>query len=267
MSAAVKLWRDHELCVEFLSASRVAHKFSTHAHPELVIAYFEGGVQTFQAAGRRWVAQAGDLLILPPGLAHDGAPVAAEGYSYRAIYVDVCALSRLWMTDARLRMPTAPVLLSGSALVPCALAVHRRIETRGDSALGRQELLFRLLQRSLMAGLSTPESASRRAHPRQPKAAALARDYLHAHFAEDVRTADLAAIAGISESRLTHVFSEAFHCSPAVYHTALRLSAARTLIRAGIPLAQAASEVGFADQAHLTRRFKAAFGVTPGQIV
>ena len=36
-------------------------------------------------------------------------------------------------------------------------------------------------------------------------------------------------------------------------------------MRAGESAAMAAAEAGFADQSHLIRKFKAAYGVTPGQ--
>jgi AraC-like DNA-binding protein len=43
-----------------------------------------------------------------------------------------------------------------------------------------------------------------------------------------------------------------------------RLERARQLIAAGGPLADAAAASGFADQSHLTRQFKQAYGVAPG---
>jgi AraC-like DNA-binding protein len=42
-----------------------------------------------------------------------------------------------------------------------------------------------------------------------------------------------------------------------------RVWAAHHAIRAGTPLAQAAAELGFADQAHLSREVKALLGVSP----
>jgi AraC-like DNA-binding protein len=46
-----------------------------------------------------------------------------------------------------------------------------------------------------------------------------------------------------------------------------RLDVARAWLREPRPLAETAVEAGFADQAHFTRTFKAAFGMTPGRYV
>ncbi len=52
---------------------------------------------------------------------------------------------------------------------------------------------------------------------------------------------------------------------PHAYLIQRRLDLARKAIESGISLADAAIVSGFSDQSHMTRRFKAAFGVTPGQ--
>jgi AraC-like DNA-binding protein len=46
-----------------------------------------------------------------------------------------------------------------------------------------------------------------------------------------------------------------------------RLEVARGWLHEARPLAETAFEAGFADQAHFTRTFKAAFGMTPGRYV
>ena len=43
-----------------------------------------------------------------------------------------------------------------------------------------------------------------------------------------------------------------------------RVARARELLRGGLPLADAAHAVGFADQAHMTQVFKRVYGSTPG---
>ncbi len=45
----------------------------------------------------------------------------------------------------------------------------------------------------------------------------------------------------------------------------MRIAEARLLLARGVPPAEAALACGFADQAHLTRTFKRAVGVTPAR--
>jgi AraC-like DNA-binding protein len=74
----------------------------------------------------------------------------------------------------------------------------------------------------------------------------------------------LAAATGCSRYTLYRVFRSAFGLSPGDYQRQLRLRAARRLLASGRGPAAVAAEVGFADQAHLTRWFVRTFGVTPG---
>jgi AraC-like DNA-binding protein len=53
--------------------------------------------------------------------------------------------------------------------------------------------------------------------------------------------------------------------SPHRYAVMRRLDFARNQLRGGMPLAEVALTAGFADQPHLTRMFRSAFGVTPGR--
>jgi AraC-like DNA-binding protein len=47
--------------------------------------------------------------------------------------------------------------------------------------------------------------------------------------------------------------------------TQIRIDAARALLSRGKPASEVAFAVGFADQSHFVRRFKATVGVTPGR--
>jgi AraC-like DNA-binding protein len=102
---------------------------------------------------------------------------------------------------------------------------------------------------------------------RAPARAALlrARDFLHAHFRDDVSLPDLARIAEVGRHHLTRSFTRAFGIAPHRYLTQLRLAEARRALGAGRAIAAVAASVGFADQSHLNRRFKRAFGITPRQ--
>jgi AraC-like DNA-binding protein len=74
-----------------------------------------------------------------------------------------------------------------------------------------------------------------------------------------------ARLAGMSREGFSRRFRKLHGMPPQMFRLTERLNEARRLLRAGEPVAAAAAETGFADQSHLGRCFRRAFGVTPGQ--
>ena len=81
-----------------------------------------------------------------------------------------------------------------------------------------------------------------------------------------VRGADVAARAGVSPSRLTHLFTEQVGIPLRRYVLWLRLRIAINSVRAGDDLTGAAHAAGFADSAHLTRTCRDVFGLPPSAL-
>ena len=65
-------------------------------------------------------------------------------------------------------------------------------------------------------------------------------------------------------STLVKRFARRYGLPPLAWLRNWRVARARALLRGGLPLAEAALAVGFADQAHLTRVFKQVYGSPPG---
>src|SRR5262245_51207264 len=82
----------------------------------------------------------------------------------------------------------------------------------------------------------------------------------------DVALPTLAAIAGLSESRLMHVFTESLGVAVRPYILWLRVQRACGELIHGRSVTEAAHEAGFSDSAHLARTFRRMLGVTPTQI-
>jgi AraC-like DNA-binding protein len=77
--------------------------------------------------------------------------------------------------------------------------------------------------------------------------------------------AEAAAELNASETHLVRAFSREHGIAPHQYLTGRRLDLARHLLLAGRSAADTAAEVGFYDQAHLTRHFTRLLGVPPGR--
>lgn len=67
-----------------------------------------------------------------------------------------------------------------------------------------------------------------------------------------------------ASTRLARAFAAKYGIPPHAYIDSRRLDAARDRILRGQSLADVALDVGYHDQANLTRRFKRWFGTTPG---
>jgi AraC-like DNA-binding protein len=77
--------------------------------------------------------------------------------------------------------------------------------------------------------------------------------------------AELERVAGLDRWTLARQFRVAFGTSPTRFRTMRQLDRARLMMKSGLTIADAALEAGFADQSHMSRLFKRAYGLTPGR--
>ena len=82
-----------------------------------------------------------------------------------------------------------------------------------------------------------------------------------------VSAQELAAEAGLSESRFLHLFRDELGTSLRRYRIWVRLVHAGTVIAGGANLTEAAVKAGFASPSHLADRFKSTFGLSASQLL
>ncbi len=80
----------------------------------------------------------------------------------------------------------------------------------------------------------------------------------------DVTLYDLSLSEGLTPVQLVRAFKREFGQPPFAWLATQRLKLARQRLSGGEKPADVAADLGFSDQAHLTRRFRAAYGTTPG---
>jgi AraC-like DNA-binding protein len=133
--------------------------------------------------------------------------------------------------------------------------------------LALQEAILTLSRRLLAAGGPPPSraahAATRRLHDEQVEAARL---LLLRRLDERLDLATVARAANASAFHLARLFRRSTGMSLHAYLVALRLRHALDALADGEPdLADLAARLGFADHAHLTTRFRRAFGMTPSE--
>jgi AraC-like DNA-binding protein len=231
--------------------------YGRHWHADYVLGVLDAGAQR-SASGRGVVeAQPGDLLAANPGEVHDGRPQGGPVRRWRSLYFPREALAEF--ADGHELAVTQPAF-ADAALQRALKTLLARLQNwaRDADALACEESLVDTWA-LLVAGHTT-------AAPPREACAGIAR--VRERLADDLQAtptlAQLAELAGASRFQVLRRFQQVYGLPPHAWLQQQRAERARSLIRAGVPLAQAAGDSGFADQSHMTRVFVRHFGFTPG---
>jgi AraC-like DNA-binding protein len=113
----------------------------------------------------------------------------------------------------------------------------------------------------LRNGRLSSDRAKRRAV--SDKVVGRAREFLEDNCTRVVSAAELETVCGETRFTVGAQFKLRFGTSPYRFLLMRRLDRVRSRLKSPCDLAELAQEVGFADQAHMCRAFKSAFGTTP----
>ena len=229
---------------------------AAHAHPWAFVALVAHGTVREECLGSSDVRGPGAVRIMPAGVPHANA--YREGGA-RCFITEVHDEADVLPTCAA--MTSAAVHDAGTAVSRLACRMYAEFRQPDDlSPLAIDGLLRELLVTAARSSRNVPTS------PRVPGWLLRVRDRLHDGFPEAPSLRELSADAGVHPGHLVRVFRRHFGCAPAHYLATLRIERARVaLARTNEPIAGIAATVGFSDQAHFTRRFKALVGTTPAR--
>ena len=248
-----------EAGVERIEARFHGNGFEPHRHDTYAIGLTVSGVQTFRYRGVARYSMPGQIIVLHPDELHDGGAGTDAGLRYRMVYVPPeCVVEASGLPGKGLPFVSVPVVDD---------AWFRQSLT--DVLQGLDQEIGSLKLDGFLADLA----AALNRHSDNCKGIGGAidwqrlnncRDYLRHNFHRTIRSCELEELAGMSRFALARQFRLAFGTSPHRYQVLRRLDRVRAVIGKGGDLAQAAAESGFADQSHMSRHFKLAYGMTPG---
>ena len=233
--------------------SRACYK--PHSHPTFSIGAIDAGGSVFTGSGAAAVRLApGSLVLVPAGCVHACNPLPEMAWSYQMLHLDA-----RWLREhaPALDRDTARVL--DCPLLYAQFCAMNELLFSSGSAQEKDAALLAFLDACASAAADALPSARK---PVPPQLAPV----LNTLQAQPLASLQqLAQSAGMSRYQLIRAFRAATGMTPHAYRLNASINRARDSLQAGTALAQLAHELGFADQSHFQRVFKAHAGITPGR--
>lgn len=256
--ASISAWRPRVPGIsEVFHAHFTDHAYPAHTHDTWDLMILDDGSVDF-ALDRRRHGAAGDscVLLLPPGVPHDGRTVTASGFRKRNLYLDDSVLPRRLAG----RAVDTPVL-DDRLLRRRIHQLHAVLARAGGEFEAESRLSF--IQERLNFHLAA-------LHPRVPgreanRLATGLRDLLDSRTRTGISLREAAAVLHAHPTHLIRCFKQTYSLPPHTYLTGKRIDRARQLLLDGHRPADVATAVGFHDQAHLNRHFVRHVGTTPAR--
>lgn len=262
-----RVWVEDRLArMPLLRATYLHHQFSTHTHDNYVIGANVSGAAVCTDECDL-VLSPGMLGVVPPGVPHGGRRAGVDPWDYRAVYPSAAFMTGLFR-DIVDRENAEPALAHSFFLDHDLhrefLRAHRALRCTHDPLEGEVRMTDVLSTVLLRYGRN---GRSSRRIGREHRGVTRAIEFIDTHLDAPLSLSRIAESAGLSRYHFLRVFSRETHLTPHAFVMRRRVERARALLRAGLPIAEAAGQAGFADQSHLSRRFKEYVGVTPGEYV
>lgn len=238
--------------------------FQRHYHLDFHIGLITQGQQKFIHQGTRHHVGQGEIVIMPPDELHDGHSYLPKGYQ-----VQVFTIQPQWLSDlADLKqngqiISFNQLIISDPAVFLHLDNLHQSLRQKNVSQLAKDCLPFEGFSHLINRyGSFKPTTSTALGS----QSITQLKDYLLANLDQAVRLEQLSELCQLSPTQFQRHFKQKMGITPYAWLTRLRMEQSIQLIKSGVCGTDVALQVGFYDQAHFSKAFKATYGVVPSRI-
>lgn len=238
------------------------HRIERETYPGHEMILCRKGRGWVRIAGRQHEVQPGHLIWVNCHHAHAYGANPADPWELDWLRAEGRALDKI---AQMLQVRTGPVLdgIDCARAVECFERVFARMQgTRPGDAAFCDAALAELIALVFDARPSLLDATA----PELPPAVAKALEQMRLYYHRPTRVADLADLAGMSESHFSRMFKAAMGTSPIDWLRRERINQAkRRLVESEDAIKEVAQQVGYSDQFFFSKDFKKMTSLTPTQ--
>lgn len=250
--------------ISLIRAQYQEFAFQRHYHLDFHIGLITQGQQKFVYKGTSYHAGAGQVVMMPPDELHDGHSELESGYQ-----VSVFSVSPQWLSDLADQrehghtLSFSELILSDQATFLQLCNLHALLINPNISQLAQDCLPYEgfstIVDRYVKFGSkSQVQLGIQSIHT--------LKEYLMANLDQPVRLEQLSDLCDLTTTQFQRHFKNKMGITPYAWLSRLRMEQGMRLIKSGVSGTEVAHQVGFYDQAHFSKAFKTAFGVSPSKI-
>jgi AraC-like DNA-binding protein len=259
----IKGWRFGKTVFE--SHTGVPTMLPKHAHDTYQIGITTRCPGEYVCEGKTWSAPPGTVILFNPGDVHSTSQIGVRNRAdtSKLMFIEPEKMTEVAASikDRSCAMPVfEKLVIQDKHFIRRFSDVHALFSTNATDLEKESRLLSVLVQ--LIAGFASRHAAPGKQRRDRSKAL-LVREYVEAHYCDNISMATLAEVAHTSPYHLNRVFAREIGIPPHAFQTQVRIERAKLLLLKGMSVAETALSTGFFDQSHLTRYFKRIVGVSP----
>ncbi|EOQ63971.1 hypothetical protein F935_01601 [Acinetobacter calcoaceticus ANC 3811] len=265
---AFEFWQDGRMpYVETRRSCFSRTCYKSHSHPTFSIGAIDEGNSVFQSSfGTAQKISAGTLVIVPAHIEHSCNPLPDQAWSYQMMHLDISWLNQ-WYAEFQkggfdLNLPQhRPLIIKDESLYQAFSGMNKTLFDPQKLILEKEQSLIYCLTQLLLPHFILEEIQ---------KTQYLYEDFLDLiHIIKSseqfISLEELAQQVGLSRYAIIRLFKANVGLTPHAFQINLKINQARELLKQGISLAELAVNLGFSDQSHFHKAFKAHTGITPRQ--
>lgn len=265
---AFEFWQDGRMpYVETRRSCLSRTCYKSHSHPTFSIGAIDEGNSVFQSSfGTAQKISAGTLVIVPAHIEHSCNPLSDQAWSYQMLHLDISWLNQ-WYAEFQkegfdLNLPQhRPLIIKDENLYQAFSDMNETLFDSQKLILEKEQSLIYCLTQLLLPHFILEEIQ---------KTQYLYESFLNLiHIIKSserfISLEELAQQVGLSRYAIIRLFKANVGLTPHAFQINLKVNQARAQLKQGIPLAELAVNLGFSDQSHFHKAFKAHTGITPRQ--